>query len=161
MPVLDHSSPTPQAEQASLLDHLGVSAQGRLSGWYRPTMFGIARRIPFWLSIPAVLSVGAFGFYLLNTADRDDVAQLEVGGALLSGVVLSLVFLMLERRLEQAVTERQTREQYQLALAMERDLSNRDFSGLQLGLLQLPGRRLAQSRMQKTTLTGSNLATCP
>lgn len=115
-------------------------------------------RIPFWLSVPAVIGVGWLGLFLLNSgANEENVVRVEVGGALVSGVVLSVVFLLLERRIEQAVTETQTREQYQLALAMERDLTCRDFSGLNLAETQLRGRDLTDSRLLQADLQGAGL----
>ena len=99
----------------------------------------------FWVVLFAV-AIGGTGFLLIQTAEpAGDDARRDVGSALLSGAVLSTVFVFAERRIEQAVTERQTREQYQLALAMERDLTNRDFSGLNLRGVVLTGRDLARS----------------
>ena len=73
-------------------------------------------RVRLFLHVYAFIIVGLLGFgFLQSGAEREDVARVEVGGALVSGVVISLGLLSLERHIEQAVTERQTREQYQLA----------------------------------------------
>ena len=105
------------------------------------------RRQMVWVVLFAV-AIGGTGFWLIQTAEpQGDEARRDVGSALLSGAVLSTVFVFAERRIEQAVTERQTREQYQLALSMERDLTDRDFSGLNLRGIVLTGRDLSGSRL--------------
>jgi uncharacterized protein YjbI with pentapeptide repeats len=105
------------------------------------------------------VAIGGSGFWLIQTATaKGDEARRDVGSALLSGAVLSTVFVFAERRIEQAVTERQTREQYQLALAMERDLTNRDFSGLNLGGIVLVGRNLSGTRLVQVNLSGADLS---
>lgn len=125
-------------------------------------MIAMSRTIPFWLTISAALSLAVLGLMLVATADAGDAVHLEIGGALISGVVLSGAFLLVERRIEEVTTERQTRDQYQLDLAMERDLTDRDLSGLKLAQLQLSDRdltgpRLARSNLSKTRLSRSTL----
>ena len=115
------------------------------------------RRQMVWVVLFAV-AIGGTGFWLIQTAEpQGDEARRDVGSALLSGAVLSTVFVFAERRIEQAVTERQTREQYQLALSMERDLTDRDFSGLNLRGIVLTGRDLSGSRLVSADLTGAYL----
>ena len=116
-------------------------------------------RVRLFLHVYAFIIVGLLGFgFLQSGAEREDVARVEVGGALVNGVVISLGLLSLERHIKQAVTERQTREQYQLALAMERDLTDRDFSGLKLSNLRLEGRDLHGSRFRGADLSRVDLS---
>ena len=111
----------------------------------------------FWVVLFAV-AIGGTGFLLIQTAKpTGDDARRDVGSALLSGAVLSTVFVFAERRIEQAVTERQTREQYQLALSMERDLTKRDFSGLNLKGVVLAGRDLTRANLTLANLSWANL----
>lgn len=125
------------------------------------------RRLWDWLILLAVGLLGTFGLGLLLAPGGPDASQvrLEVGGAIISGVMLSAAFLIAERRLERedqrrerSNIERQTRQQYQLALAMERDLAERYLAGINLAEIQLPERDLSGSRLTRTDLSRANLA---
>ncbi len=120
-----------------------------------------------------VLAVlGLFGFVLLFAPGGPSFggARLELGGALVSGVVLSGAFLAAERRLgvedrrhEERTAANLMRSQYQLALGMADSLARRELSGLDLSGLQLPNRDLRECGLRHTDLfesdlTGANLS---
>lgn len=57
----------------------------------------------FWVVLFAV-TIGGTGFLLIQTEEpKGDDARRDVGSALLSGAVLSTVFVFAERRVEQAL----------------------------------------------------------
>lgn len=129
------------------------------------TMFN---RPSFGVILAALALIGAAGLgFLFGPGDTRPLfseARLELGGALVSGVVLSGAFLVAERRLEredqrheERTAERQTRAQYQLALGMAETLADRDLSGLDLSGLQLIGRDFTASRFSKANLQRTNL----
>lgn len=114
-----------------------------------------------------VIGLVGFGSLLVPGDSRPTLveARLELGGALLSGVLLSGAFLVAERRLEredrdhdERAAERQLRAQYQLALGMAESLAGRDLSGLDLSGLRLPGRDLRGTRLSFAILSNANLS---
>lgn len=110
--------------------------------------------------------LGMFGLGLLFAPGGPSFgnARLELGGALVSGVVLSGAFLAAERRLEaedrkheERVAAKQTRAQYQLALGMADTLAGRELSGLDLSGLKLPDRDLTGTKLRYTDLFNADL----
>lgn len=127
-----------------------------------------------WVPWVGVGCAGLIGLVLTLRAGSSPWG--ELGGALVSGVVLSAVFLVVERQLaagdserekhrikrerelEERTAERETRERYQLALTMERDLTDRDLSGLKLSGVKLTYRELDHSILDAADLSGVDLS---
>ena len=145
-------------------------------------MFAMFRRPSFRVILIAlaILGLAGLGFLFAPGGPSFANARLELGGALVSGVVLSGAFLVAERRLEaedrkheertvarqheleERTAESQTRERYQLALGMADDLRGRtlaglNLSGLTLTLKDLTGANLTGANLGKANLTEANL----
>lgn len=89
-----------------------------------------------------------------------DAIRVELGSALMGGLLVALAVLLAEHRLkrqEKRTAEQEKRNHYQLALGMAESLAGRDFSGLDLSGLQLPSRDFHKTRLKGTILEGTDL----
>lgn len=104
------------------------------------------------------------GWLLHGAAEEGDGAQIALGGALVMGAVISAVFLVGWWSIERFSIDHQTRERQQLVLGLERDLTNRDLSRLNLKGIALGrsadfcGTRFVSSDLSGCSLVSANLA---
>lgn len=130
----------------------------------------MCRRPWSWLVALVVLLIFILGALLLfgpgYSRPTFDVVRVELGSALMGGLLVALAIWLAEHRLklqEKRTAEQEKRNQYQLALGMAETLAGRDFSGLDLSGLQLPSRDFHKTRfkgtnLEETDLTWANLS---